>query len=516
MYPGRHAAARADRPAILMARSGERVTYREFEAHANRLAHLLRAQGLNRLDHFAVFMENHIRYVECGAAGARSGLYYTNINSYLTARELAYIVNNSLSQVLITSQARRGVALEALRECPAVKLCLIADGPGIDDRVRNLDEATSQFSSTPIADESQGVPMLYSSGTTGHPKGVLRPMPLDPPDHVGPLAQTFYNSWRFREGMTYLLPAPLYHAAPWIGVAGTLSLGGRLIIMEKFDAEEYLRLIERNRVTHTQLVPTMFSRLLKLSEEARRRHDLSSLEAAVHGAAPCPVPVKRAMIEWWGPVIYEYYGATEGVGLTMCDSEQWLAHKGTVGKVVAGELHVLDQEMRELPSGEIGKLWFKTASPFEYFNDPEKTASVRSADGAMSTVVDIGYVDDDGYVYLTDRAAFMIISGGVNIYPQECENLLVTHPKVADVAVFGVPNEELGEEVKAVVQLMPGYEPGPAIASELIAFCGENLAHPKCPRSIDFEAELPRLPTGKLYKTPLRDRYWKGHKSRIL
>jgi long-chain acyl-CoA synthetase len=293
MYPGRHAAARADQPAILMARSGERVTYREFEARANRLAHLLRAQGLKRLDHFAVFMENHVRYVECGAAGARSGLYYTNINSYLTARELAYIVNNSLSQVLITSQARRGVALEALRECPAVKLCLIADGPGIDDRVRNLDEATSQFPSTPIANESQGVPMLYSSGTTAHPKGVLRPVPLDPPDHIGRLAQTFYNSWRFREGMTYLLPAPLYHAAPWIGVAGTLSLGGTLIIMEKFDAEEYLRLIERYRVTHTQLVPTMFSRLLKLSEEARGRHDLSSLEAAVHGAAPCPVPVKQ-------------------------------------------------------------------------------------------------------------------------------------------------------------------------------------------------------------------------------
>jgi long-chain acyl-CoA synthetase len=516
MYPGRHAIARADQPAIVMARSGESVSYREFEARANRLAHLLRAQGLQRLDHFAVFMENHIRYVECGAAGARSGLYYTNINSYLTARELAYIVNNSLSQVLITSEARREVALAALRDCPGVKLCLIVDGPGDGTLVRNLDEATARFSSGAIADESQGMAMLYSSGTTGNPKGVLRPLSLERPDYVSPLGMAFYSTWRFREGMIYLLPAPLYHAAPWVGVSGTLFCGGTLIVMEKFDPEDYLNLIERHRVTHTQLVPTMFSRLLKLPEEVRRRYDLSSLEAAVHGAAPCPVPVKQAMIDWWGPVIHEYYGATEGMGLTVCDSAQWLAHKGTVGKVVAGELHVLDEEMREVPTGSIGKLWFKTASPFEYFNDDKKTAEANSADRTMSTVGDIGYVDADGYVYLTDRTAFMIISGGVNIYPQECENLLVTHPKVADAAVFGVPNEELGEEVKAVVQLMPGIEPGPATASELIAFCRENLAHLKCPRSIDFEADFPRLPTGKLYKTPLRDRYWKGHQSRIV
>ena len=333
MYPGPLALARADQPAVLMARSGASVSYREFEARANRLAHLLRAEGLQRLDHFAVFMENHLRYVECGAAGTRAGLYYTNINSYLTARELAYIVNNSQSKVLITSEARREVAMAALRECPAVKLCLIADGPGIDQRVRNLDEATAPFPSTPIADESLGAPMLYSSGTTGHPKGVLRPMPSAPPDTIAALSKTFYDAWRFREGMTYLLPAPLYHAAPWVGVSGTLRLGGTLVVMEKFDPEEYLSLIERHRITHTQLVPTMFSRLLKLPEPVRQRYDLSSLEAAVHGAAPCPIPVKQAMIEWWGPVIYEYYAATEGLCLAMCDSAEWLAHKGTVGKV---------------------------------------------------------------------------------------------------------------------------------------------------------------------------------------
>jgi long-chain acyl-CoA synthetase len=284
----------------------------------------------------------------------------------------------------------------------------------------------------------------------------------------------------------------------------------------RFFAEEFLRLVETHRVTHAQLVPAMFSRMLKLPDAVRRAYDLSSLEVAIHAAAPCPVPVKQAMIDWWGPIILEYYAATEGMGLTLCDSAEWLAHKGTVGRSLLGELHVLDDAMREVPTGKTGKLWFKTASPFEYFNDPEKTVEANSPDRTMSTVGDIGFMDQEGYVYLTDRAAFMIISGGVNIYPQECENLLITHHKVADAAVFGVPNEEMGEEVKAVVQLMPGVPAGAETEAELIAFCRERLAHLKCPRSIDFEAELPRLPTGKLYKGPLRDRYWKGRPSRIV
>src|SRR5262249_53985139 len=283
-----------------------------------------------------------------------------------------------------------------------------------------------------------------------------------------------------------------------------------------FDPEQYLALVETHRISHSQLVPTMFSRLLKLPDATRRKYDLSSLEVAIHAAAPCPVQVKEEMIKWWGPIIDEYYGATEGLGFTACDTAEWLTHRGTVGKVLLGELHVLDEEMKPTPKGEPGTLWFKTASPFEYFNDPAKTSEARSADGTMSTVGDVGYVDDDGFLYLTDRATFMIISGGVNIYPQECENLLITHPKVMDAAVFGVPNEDLGEEVKAVVQPMPGFKPGPELASELIEFCAKHLARQKVPRSIDFEAELPRLPTGKLYKRLLRDRYWAGHKSRIL
>ena len=434
MYPGLHAASRPDQPAVIMARSGETVTYRELEARSNRLAHLLRASGLRRLDHYAILMENHPRFIECCAAGERSGLYFTCINSFLTAGEVAYIVNNSLSKVLIASEARREVALEALSDCPNVELCLIAGGPGEGRRVRNLEEATAEYPGAPIADEAIGAGMLYSSGTTGRPKGVLRPLPDQPPAQPLPLLIAFSKMLRFRDSQIYLSPAPLYHAAPLAGVSGTIRHGGTVIVMERFDEEHFLQLVEQHRVTHTQLVPTMFSRLLKLPEAARRRYDLSSLEVAIHAAAPCPVPVKQAMIDWWGPVLLEYYGATEGLGFTSCDSAEWLAHPGTIGRTVFGELHILDDEMREVPVGATGKLWFKTASPFEYFNDPLKTAEVNSPDRTMSTVGDIGRVDEEGYVYLTDRSAFMIISGGVNIYPQECENLLITHmaPKPTD------------------------------------------------------------------------------------
>jgi long-chain acyl-CoA synthetase len=506
MYPGRHAIERANQPAFIMAGSGETVSYAEYEARTNRLAHLLRALGLKRLDHYAVFMENNSRYLECCGAGERSGLYYTCINSYLTADELAYIVNNSAARVLITSRAKLEVATQALKQCPNVVRLLVADE----------ENAALDFPDTPIADEWLGTPMLYSSGTTGQPKGILRPLPENPPSKPLPLFDFLVKLWRYRDGMTYLSPAPLYHSAPQAAVSLTIRHGGTAVIMEKFDPEAYLALIERHRVTHSQLVPTMFSRMLKLPKEVRSRFDLSSLEIAIHAAAPCPVQVKEQMIAWWGPIIHEYYGATEGLGFTACDSAEWLAHRGTVGRVLLGDLHILDAQMQPCAPGTPGTIWFKTASPFEYFNDPAKTAAARSADGSMSTVGDVGYVDADGFLHLTDRATFMIISGGVNIYPQECENLLITHPKVADAAVFGVPNADLGEEVKAVVQPMPGVQPGPELERELIAFCGQHLARFKCPRSVDFLEELPRLPTGKLYKRVLRDRYWGGKASRIL
>ena len=516
MYPGKYATQHPDKAAFIMAESGEVVTYRDYEARCNRLAHLLRAQGLDRLDHYAIYMENNSRYLETCGAGERAGHYYTCVNSYLTAEELAYIVNNSESKVLITSEARRKVALAALADCPNVKLCITVDGPDDGAKVVNLDEATDPFPDTPIADESLGLAMLYSSGTTGQPKGILRPLPENTPENPVPVYQFLIKLWRYREGMIYLSPAPLYHSAPHAAVNFTLRMGGTAVIMERFDPEFYLSLLGEYQITHSQLVPTMFSRMLKLPDEVRSAYDISSLETAIHAAAPCPVQVKQQMIDWWGPIIYEYYGATEAQGLTACNSEEWLAHPGTVGKVVMGVLLILDDDMKPCPPGTAGTIWFVNASEFEYFNDVERTAEAYSPDRTMSTVGDVGYVDDDGFLYLTDRATFMIISGGVNIYPQECENLLITNPKVMDAAVFGVPNEEFGEEVKGVVQVAPDQTPGEDLEAELIGFCRQHLAAMKCPRTIDFIDELPRLPTGKLYKRILRDRYWGDRQSRIL
>jgi long-chain acyl-CoA synthetase len=521
MYAGQRYAQHPDRLVCVMAGSGESITYAQFEQRTNRLAHLLRSEGLQRLDHFAIFMENHARYLECNGAGERTGLYYTCINSYLTADEVAYIVDNSESQLLITSIAKWPVARAALAQCKRVKRCLVVGGGDTiraldDERVRDFDDATAPYPGTPIADEWLGTPMLYSSGTTGRPKGILRPLPENPPSQPMPLFHFLNKIWQCEDGMRYLSPAPLYHAAPQANVSLAVRNGGTVVVMEHFDAEQCLALIEQHRITHIQLVPTMFSRMLKLPEAVRRRYDVSSLKIAVHAAAPCPIPVKEQMIDWWGPIIHEYYGATEGLGFAACNSEEWLAHRGTVGKVLLGELHVLDEAHQLVPRGQAGELWFKTATPFVYFNDPERTRQSRSEDGTMTTVGDVGYVDDDGYVHLTDRSTFMIVCGGVNIYPQECENLLITHPQVADAAVFGVPNDDLGEEVKAVVQAMPGVTTDEHFAQSLIAFCRQHLAPMKCPRSIDFTEALPRLPTGKLYKRPLRDRYWQGRGSRLI
>jgi long-chain acyl-CoA synthetase len=516
MYTGKHAHLRPLQPAFIMANFGETVSYAELEARSNRLAHLFRNRGMKRLDHYAIYMENNSRYLEACGAGEKTGLYFTCVNSYLTATELAYIVNNSQSRILITSLAKLDVVREALTQCPKVELCIVADGEGESDRIVGLSEVTAGLPKTPVENPCIGTAMLYSSGTTGRPKGILRPLAEQPPSQQLPVSDFLQKLWHYREGMIYLSPAPLYHAAPQAAVNLTIRMGGTVIIMESFDPQRYLELVETWGVTHSQLVPTMFSRMLKLPEDVRTRYDLSSLEIAVHAAAPCPAAVKDDMIKWWGPIIHEYYGATEGLGFTACNSAEWLAHRGTVGRVLLGELHILDENMKPCPAGTAGTIWFKTATPFEYFNDPDKTREARSVDGSMSTVGDVGYVDSDGYLYLTDRATFMIISGGVNIYPQECENLLITHPKIADAAVFGVPNADLGEEVKAVVQPMPGIRPCAELAEELISFCSQSLSRQKVPRSIDFDEQLPRLPTGKLYKRLLRDRYWGNKTSRIV
>ena len=514
MYPGEHAKTRWDEPAFIMATSGETVTFRQYDEAANRMAQLYRAQGLGFKDHVAFFFENNLRMLECEGGAERSGLYYTCINSYLSPDEVAYIINDSESRVVVTSKAKREVAMQLPALCPKVERWLMADIDGPDGPYESLAEAMAQHPAEHIADEQLGAAMLYSSGTTGQPKGILRPLPEADPAQPLAIMEFVRFMYRFREGLTYLSPAPLYHSAPQASVSAAMRFGGTSVIMEKFDPAQFLDLIAEHRVTHSQMVPTMFSRLLKLPEDVRKAADLSSLECIIHAAAPCPVPVKQQMIEWFGPIIVEYYGATEANGFTYCTSEEWLEHPGTVGKPILGELLILDEDGNPCPTGTSGTVWFKGATAFEYYNAPEKTKENR-LDDDTSTVGDVGYVDEDGYLYLTDRKTYMIISGGVNIYPQETENLLITHPKVMDAAVFGVPNEDLGEEVKAVVQVIDGVETGPELERELIAFCREHLAHFKAPRTVDFEAELPRLPTGKLYKRILRDRYWEGHASKI-
>jgi acyl-CoA synthetase (AMP-forming)/AMP-acid ligase II len=367
----------------------------------------------------------------------------------------------------------------------------------------------------PIADQSAGTDMLYSSGTTGRPKGIRIPLTGEPIDAASPFRMLVEFLYGFREGMTYLSPAPLYHAAPLRFCMTVGRFGGTVVVMEKFDPELALQYVENFKATHSQWVPTMFVRMLKLPEIVRKKYDVSSLEIAIHAAATCPIPVKKQMIEWWGPVITEYYAGTEGNGFCAINSEEWLSHEGSVGRALMGELHICGEDGEDLPPREIGTIYFMSENQFEYHNDPEKTKESRNAKG-WSTLGDIGYVDEEGYLYLTDRKAHMIISGGVNIYPQEAENLLITHPKIHDVAVIGVPNEDFGEEVKAVVQPADWNEVGDDLAEELMVFCREHLSHIKCPRSVDFEKELPRHPTGKLYKRLIRDRYWGDHDSKIV
>ncbi len=516
MYARQHAENHPDRPAIIMGATGETVTFAEFEARANRTAHLLRAAGLRRGDHIAVFMENSIRMLEIEAAAERTGLYFTLINTYLAPDEVAYIVTNSRSRMLFSSAARRPVAQAAAANCPDLERMLIT-GPGQPPAGwESYEAAIAPYPTDPVPDESLGAAMLYSSGTTGQPKGILRALPTSAPSEPLPVMDFVGAMFGFRPGMTYLNPAPLYHSAPAASVSAALRLGATTVVMDHFDAQQWLALVERHRVTHCQLVPVMFTRLLRLPEDVRTRYDVSSLECIVHAAAPCPVHVKQAMIDWLGPIITEYYSATEAHGFTFCDSAQWLAHPGTVGRPILGELLILDDDGKQCPPGVDGTIWFRGATAFEYFEDPVKTAESRSADGQASSVGDVGHVDEDGYLYLTDRKTYMIISGGVNIYPQETENLLAAHPAVLDVAVIGVPNEDLGEEVKAVVQLADPESASPELAQELIGYCRERQAHFKCPRTVDFVAELPRYPTGKLYKRLLKDAYWSGHQTSIV
>ena len=511
MYPGPYAQQHPDRPAVILAETGAQLSYAEFEARANRLAHFLKSLGLKRLDHYAIFMENNLPYLETCAAGERSGLYYTCINAYLTGSELAYILQNSESQVLITSKAKLDIALEAVADCPMVQLVLVV-GASSDDlptggQFASYEDAIASHPSHAIEDEVLGTSMLYSSGTTGRPKGIIRPLPPQAPAEPLPLYSFLLNLWQYREDMIYLSPAPLYHSAPQAAVNLALRMGGTVVIMERFDAEQYLSLIGQYQVTHSQLVPTMFSRMLKLPETVREQYDLSTLEIAIHAAAPCPVLVKQQMIEWWGPVIVEYYSSSEGAGFTLIDSASWLEHKGSVGKALFGVPHILDDEGNELGAGEVGTIWFSDIhNAFEYHNEPTKTKEAYNANG-WTTIGDVGYLDAEGFLYLTDRRNFTIITGGVNVYPAEIENLLIGHEKVADVAVFGIADEEFGEVVQAVVQPANWSDATDDLAAELIAWMKERLSTIKVPKSLDFMEQLPRMDNGKLYKRHLMEAY---------
>ena len=507
-HPRRHAIARPDDIAFKISTSGETVTFGQLEARANQAAHAFRALGLKRGDHIVVLMENRREFLEICFAADRTGLYYTTASTHLTDDEIGYIIHDCGASLLLVSDtmvSRLNTLIgEISAKCP-VFVVGQASHP-----LRGFSELTNQAPVEPISDEAQGLDMLYSSGTTGRPKGVKWALPDHPVGSPSMLIELLSGLFGYNQETRYLCPAPLYHAAPLRHTMVTIRAGGSAVIMPRFDAEQALALIEAETITHSQWVPTMFVRLLKLPEDTRKRYRVASMTMAVHAAAPCPVDVKHRMIEWWGPIIHEYYAGTENNGFTAITTPEWLSHVGSVGRTKLGLLHICDEAGRELPIGSEGEVFFENGHQFEYHNDPAKTLSSRNERG-WTTLGDIGRLDHDGYLYLTDRKSFVIISGGVNIYPQEVEHLLLQHDAVLDAAVIGIPNEEFGEEVKAVVQLVDGREPNDALSSELIAFCRTRLSPVKCPRSVEFRQEFPRSPTGKLFKRQIRDEYRQQH-----
>jgi long-chain acyl-CoA synthetase len=512
LTPSWHAERTPDKPAIIMGTTGEVVSYAQLEDRSSRFARALRHQGVHEGDTIAILMENNRQFLEVAWAAQRSGLRYTAINNHLRPAEVQYVLDDCGAVALVTSEAMADVVARLDLSVIAIKVCAHGKLPGFE-RYADLLAATEPG---PLPEEREGREMLYSSGTTGRPKGVRKQLPGAPfgdPKSAPVIIAAGMSRYGTDEAV-YLSPAPLYHSAPLVWSMSVQRSGAAVVIMEKFDPALCLDLIEHHRVTLAQFVPTMFTRLLKLPADERNRYDLSSLKVAIHGAAPCPVSVKQQMLDWWGPIIYEYYAGTEDIGSSNIGPEEWLAHPGSVGKPM-NECHIVAPDGTEVGPGETGLVYFADGRPFSYHNDPDKTESITN-DRGWRTLGDIGYLDGDGYLYLTDRQAHMIISGGVNIYPQEAENILAGHPAVVDVAVIGVPDPEMGEAVKAVVQPVSPATAGPELKAELLAYCREHLATYKCPKTVDFTDQLPREPNGKLYKRLLRERYWAGHSSLVI
>lgn len=503
LYPAVHLPRHADKPAVIMAESGRTRTYREMDAQANRIARLYQSLGLQAGDHVAYCVENRLECPELLWGAHYAGLYYTFISTRLTANEAAYIVGDCEAKVVVLTHKTAPAILSALRALPNPPRIYSLDA---GSELPVFAEAIAPMDAAPIQDTLEGSDMLYSSGTTGRPKGVKPTLTGKSLGSTALVAGLMSRGFGVTDASVYLSPAPFYHAAPMKWTHGAGCLGATVVIMEKFDAQAALRFIEQYRVTHSQWVPTMFHRLLSLPEAVRGPYDLSSHKVAIHAAAPCPIPTKQSMIEWWGPIVFEYYSCTEAIGMTFTNSQDWLKHPGTVGRPLLGVPHIVGEDGRELPVGQEGLVYFSGGPAFSYHKDAAKTQEAHNAQG-WATVGDIGKLNEEGFLFLTDRKSNMIISGGVNVYPQETENVLITHPKVFDVAVIGTPHADFGEEVRAVVQLEPGVEPSAALAEELIAWCRRELSSIKCPRVVDFRNELPREPNGKLLKRLLRDEY---------